>query len=168
LRGSDDVKAAAGTFEEFFRIEYPRLAKAILLVTGDASEAEDLVQEAMARVLERWERVQGMQFPAAYVYRVAVNLHRRRLRRRVREPIAPSEGGSPPDPADLAVSGDTVLRTLRSLSPDQRAALVLVEWLDLSPEQAGRVLGIKPASVRGRLHRARRTLQERLGGGNRD
>ena len=84
MRGSDDVKAAAGTFEEFFRIEYPRLAKAILLVTGDASEAEVLVQEAMARVLERWERVQGMQFPAAYVYRVAVNLHRRRLRRRVR------------------------------------------------------------------------------------
>lgn len=157
------LRAVPDTFDEFFRTEYPRLAKALLLVSGDAREAEDLVQEAMVRTLERWDRVRAMDSPAGYVYRVAVNLYRRRLRRRAREPVGPIEERTLPDPGELAGSRDAVRRALRSLSPDQRVALVLVEWLGLSPEQAGTVLGIKPASVRGRLHRARRALQQRPG-----
>lgn len=144
-------------------MEYPRLAKALLLVTDDACEAEDLAQEAMARVLERWDRVREMGSPVGYAYRVAVNLHRRRLRRRAREPVG-EEAASPPDPADVAGSRDAVRRALRSLPPDQRVALVLVEWLGLSSEEAARILGIRAASVRGRLHRARRAFQASLGG----
>ncbi len=46
----------------------------------------------------------------------------------------------------------------------QREALVLVEWLDLDIIEVAELLGITQASVRGRLHRARRALRERFGG----
>ncbi|MGH2637435.1 MAG: RNA polymerase sigma factor, partial [Actinomycetota bacterium] len=46
----------------------------------------------------------------------------------------------------------------------QREVLVLVEWLGYTAEEAGGVLGIEPASVRGRLHRARKSLRARYGG----
>ncbi len=118
----------------------------------------------MARALERWPRVRVMESPAGYVYRIAVNLHRRRLRRAFRETPAPGGTASlAPDPAEIAEVREKVLRALACLSADQRVALVLVEWLGLSPEEAGRVLGIKAVSVRGRLHRARAALKECLG-----
>lgn len=59
-------------FEEFFQAEYPGLARALFLLTADLGEAEELAQEAMARVCERWDRVQTMDSPGGYVYRVAV------------------------------------------------------------------------------------------------
>ena len=46
----------------------------------------------------------------------------------------------------------------------QRQALVLVEWLGFSAEEAGHILRIAPSSVRGRLHRARGSLRETFGG----
>jgi len=47
-------------FREFFAGEYRRLAKALFLMTGDALEAEELAQEALVRVFERWDQVRQM------------------------------------------------------------------------------------------------------------
>ncbi len=57
------------------------------------------------------------------------------------------------------------MRALLALPAGQRAALVLVEWLGMTGEEAGRVLGLKAGSVRARLHRARTALREALGEG---
>ena len=57
-----------------------------------------------------------------------------------------------------------VRRALASLPESQRAALILVDWLDMDTEEAARALGIKPGSVRVRLHRARSMLRDALGG----
>jgi len=51
---------------------------------------------------------------------------------------------------------------LRSLSPADREALLLVAWEDLAPTQAARVLGLKPTAFRVRLLRARRRLRAAL------
>jgi RNA polymerase sigma factor (sigma-70 family) len=154
------------SFEEFFEAEYPTLARALLLLTGDPAEAEDLAQEAFARVFERWDRVREMQSAVGYVYRTALNLNRKRLRHlRVRAAQA-LRGQEPRDPVAWAEERDRVRRALAALSADQREALVLVEWLGLGAEEAGRVLGIEAVSVRGRLHRARMRLRERFGGGD--
>jgi RNA polymerase sigma-70 factor (sigma-E family) len=159
---AEEVKPAVA-FEEFFRAEYARLARALLLMVGDRSEAEDVAQEALARVYERWDRVRGMDSPAGYVYRTALNLHRKRLRRlgvRARRVLT----GSPePDPAEAVEAGVDVRRALAELPVGQREALVLVTWLGMTADEAGRVLGIDPASVRGRLHRGRTRLRELLG-----
>jgi DNA-directed RNA polymerase specialized sigma24 family protein len=66
-------------FDTFFATEYQRLFEVLYLLTRDRAEAEDLAQEAMARVYERWS---GIRDPSRYVYRTAFNLHRT-LRRRL-------------------------------------------------------------------------------------
>ncbi len=59
---------------------------------------------------------------------------------------------------------------IASLPTGQRQAFMLVEWLGMSSQEAARILGIAPASVRTRIYRARATLRRRLGddGGNRE
>jgi RNA polymerase sigma factor (sigma-70 family) len=152
-------------FEDFFRATYPRLAQAGLLLTSDRAEAEDLAQEAMARAFERWDRVREMESPEGYVYRTALNLHRKRARRAaLLDRLRLWERPRGMDPADEVEPRQEVLRILGSLSHEQREALVLTEWLGFSAEEAGRVLGIDAASVRGRVHRARLAVRERHGG----
>jgi RNA polymerase sigma-70 factor (ECF subfamily) len=153
----------AWAFEEFFLAEHERLFQALYLLTGDRYEADDLAQESLLRAYERWDRVRGMDSPAGYVYRTALNLHRSRLRTlvvRARRVFAavPAEDLS----GSVAASHD-VRRALARLPRGQREALILVEWLDLSSEEAGRVLGIDASSVRGRLHRGRASLRDQLG-----
>lgn len=151
-------------FTSFFERESLRLGRAIFLLTGDAAEAEDLVQEAFARAYERWDRISTMAEPAGYVYRIASNLHRRRSRRNGRSrPLADAIGRAS-DALDPANAGHDVLAALATLSHAEREAIVLVELLGFDAEAAGGILGIKAGTVRVRLHRARAHLREALGG----
>lgn len=150
-------------FAGFFEAEYRRLARALYLVVGDPEEAEDVAQEAMVRVCERWDRVHGLEDPIGYLYRTALNLHRSRLRRLAVRARRLIERPTSPDPALEAEAQDSLDRALASLPDGQRAAVVLVGWVGLSAEDAGRVLGIEPVSVRVRLSRARAALREALG-----
>ena len=68
----DDVGGPLG-FEDFYRTEFPSLVRALFLLVPDADEAQELAQEAMVRVYERWDRVSGMTSPGGYLYRVATN-----------------------------------------------------------------------------------------------
>jgi RNA polymerase sigma-70 factor (ECF subfamily) len=157
-----DSEEARHEFEDLFREQYLRLGQALYLLTEDPGEAEDLAQEAMARVYERWPRVRAMASPTGYLYRTALNLSRRRFLRLRRERGAASH--SPvEDPAERVDRRVTVLAALRSLSKEQREALVLTEWLELPAEEAGAVLGISADSVRARAYRAREALRIRIG-----
>jgi len=153
-------------FESFFREEHPRVFRLAYLLTGDRTEAADISQEAMARMLERWEQVREMASPGGYVVRTAVHLHHRRLRRlrlRSREETTAVTSGA--DPAAQAVARSDVMRALLTLPDGQRQALVLTEWLGLDSAEAGRALGIRPSSVRVRVHRARAAFRDALGEG---
>ncbi|HEY7282532.1 MAG TPA: sigma-70 family RNA polymerase sigma factor [Actinomycetota bacterium] len=153
-------------FESFFREEHPRVFRLAYLLTGDRAEAADIAQEAMARVLERWDQVRTMGSPGGYLVRVAVHLHHRRLRRlrlRPREEIAGRAAVADGDPAAVAATRTDVMRVLLSLPAGQRQALVLTEWLGLDSAEAGRTLGIRPSSVRARVHRARSVFRDELG-----
>ncbi len=156
--------AGRDSFETFFRAHYPSVVRALVVVCGSEPEAEELAQEAFARALERWERVRAMESPVGYVYRTAFNVNRNRLRHLAR-PLRHRVAHVPEnDPASEVETRSELRRVLASLPSSQREALVLVEWLGLDAEEAGRVLGIEAASVRGRIHRARRTINEHLGG----
>jgi RNA polymerase sigma-70 factor, ECF subfamily len=149
-------------FEEFFEAEHVRLARALYLLTGSAAEADELTQEAMVRVYERWDRVRQMGSPQGYLFRTALNLHRSRLRwlaTRARQILQPTPS---PDPAEVVQSRDSLDRALASLPTGQRGAVVLVEWLGMDPQEAATSLGIKPGSVRARLSRAKAALREML------
>ncbi len=149
-------------FEDFFRREYPNLVRSLYLLTTSLPEADELAQEAMARAFERWDRVRAMESPGGYVHQTAVNLNRKRLRHlrvRARRVTTPPVSKDEPEIAMLSADlGDA----LRSLPLGQREAFLLVEWLGLSSDEAGRVLGIEGSSVRSRVHRARAVLRDRL------
>jgi len=156
----------AQAFEDFFDAHYERLLRVLYLSTGNRHEAEDLAQDAFVRVYERWSRVGGIENPAGYLYRVALNARRSRLRR-VRVAAAKAlrlRPEPPPDPHDAAEDRLTVRRALATLPDGQREAVVLVEWLDLTDAEAGQVLGCTPGAVRTRLHRARSALRDLLRG----
>ena len=153
--GTGDV---ARSFERFFQDEYERLGRALYLVTGDRTEAEDVAQEAMVRVCERWDRVTNTDSPVGYLYRTALNLHRSRVRRAaVRLRRRPQTASA--DPFATAEDRDELGHLLGSLPDGQREALVLVAWHGMSDEEAGAILGIEPVSVRVRVSRAKATLR---------
>jgi RNA polymerase sigma factor (sigma-70 family) len=156
----DDQEAL--DFEGFFRAEYDRLFRTMWLMSGSRAEGKDLAQEAMARAYERWDRVRAAQDPTAYLYKIALNLHRRRLRRALRRREAVPLPKA--DPALEAATRIDVLRAVSGLPRRQREALLLVEWVGLSSAEAADVLKIAPESVRVRVHRARAALRSCLGG----
>ena len=164
LRIEPAERGAAPEFETFFRGEYDRLFRALYLLCGDLQEADDLAQESLLRAYERWDRVSSMDSPVGYVYRTALNLHRSHLRKlavRARRVFAsvPEE-----DASAVVTARQDVQRALAKLPWAQREVIVLVEWLELTSEEVGSLIGIDASSVRGRLHRARAALRESLGG----
>ena len=157
------VRPTQEDFIDLYEREYPRLAQACLLLTGSTAEAEDLVQEAFVRVYARWDAVREMESREGYLFRTALNLNRKRLRRlSVR-----ARHGSDPEPQRASIEAIDerldALRAVAALPRAQREALVLVEWLDLDANEAATLLGIAASTVRGRIHRARLTLRERYG-----
>ena len=148
-------------FERFYAAERGRLVRACLLLTGNMADAEDLAQEALSRVLERWTEVVRMASPVGYLYRTALNLNRKRLRRLA---VAARRIVDREDRDEMVAADERldVLRAVASIPRPQREALVLIEWLGYSAEDAGSLLGIEPVSVRARLHRARTSLRRVL------
>jgi RNA polymerase sigma factor (sigma-70 family) len=148
-------------FDTFFHTEYQRLFQTMYLLVRDRAQAEDFAQEAMARTYERWRRIRD---PAGYAYRTAFNLRRSWLRRLAMTAAKRPEPVPARDEVEAAERRVDVLRALAELPRTQRETLVLVAWADMTAEEAGRVLGIQPVSVRGRVHRAKTTLRQRMGG----
>jgi RNA polymerase sigma-70 factor (ECF subfamily) len=143
-----DGRVAGGDFESFYEGERDGLFGALVLITGNRHEAEEIAQDAFVAIWERWDRVSGLENPTGYLYRTAMNGFRKRRRRAalaVRHAIhvAPRE--------DLFAQADArqvVSQAMAGISRRQRAALVLTELLGFSSEEAGRALGIRPVTVR--------------------
>jgi len=146
------------TFEAFFADVHRDLYAALCLLTRDRHEAEEIAQEALVKVLERWDRVGRMDDPKAYLYRVAMNVFRKHLRRS--KLLARLPGGSGSDDGMAAIEDrDELVRLLQALTPRQRAAVVLTEGLGFTSEEAAGMLGIKGSTVRVLAARAREQLK---------
>jgi RNA polymerase sigma-70 factor (ECF subfamily) len=142
----------------------------LALVCGSRAQAEDAVQEALARAWERTERGQHLDSPRAWVTAVAANLLRdgwrrvmaeRRARRRLGWRDAPSPGIGEPGLAAAERRTD-VGKAMRSLPARQREVAVLRYWLDLEVAEIAAVLGIPEGTAKSALHRARRSLAAAL------
>ena len=154
---------AVRSFEAFFEAEHDRLLRALYLVTGNAQEAEELMQDAFVAVWERWDRVGVMEQPTGYLYRTAMNRYRSRLRRAARATrrvVGAAEGGDAFAGVD---ERDAVARALARLPERQRAAIVLTELLGYGSAEAGRILGVKDVTVRSLASQARTALRTELG-----
>jgi len=150
------------TFERFFEEHYTSLLKAMYLVTGNRHEAEEVTQETFVRACERWHLVVRADNRPGYVYRMAVNAYRSRLRRLARAARKAVRPDPDPDLFGAVEDRDAIGRALGALSEGQREALVLVEWMGMTDDEAGAVLGVSPITVRVRIHRARLVLRPLL------
>lgn len=158
-----EVAEEPRSFEELFDSEHARLFGALCLVTGDRHEAEEIMQDAFLRLWERWDRIAGLDDPPAYLFRTAMNVFRNRYRRaalavRRSVSLAPTE-----DAFATVEDRDVVVRALRALTPDQRAAVVLTSYVGLTSEEAGRALGMRASTVRTLATRARAAIREKAG-----
>jgi RNA polymerase sigma-70 factor (ECF subfamily) len=147
------------SFEEFFHLERDRLFRVMFAITRNRHEAEDLSQEAFARVWEHWDSVATMENPAGYLHRTAMNLFRSRYRRAL---LAARRGIGVAKEVDAFEAIDdrqVALQALASLAPRQRAAIVLTEVLRYTAEEAGSMLGIRAATVRALHFQARSALK---------
>jgi RNA polymerase sigma-70 factor, ECF subfamily len=136
------------SFEDFFEAHRRSLYGAMCLVVGNRSEAEEITQDAFLKVWERWDRVSTMENLPAYLFRVAMNLFRNRLRRAkvaARRSLTLQAGVD-----DLAAieDRDEVVRWLKLLPPRQRAAIILTTYLGNSSDEAAKLLGIRASTVR--------------------
>ena len=155
-----DTTVTSERFEDFFELEHERLLRALYLVTGNGSEAEDIMQEAFVKVLERWDAVRWMDNPSGYLYRTAMNTFRTRYRRgltalRRLVSLAPRERDLF---QDVEVRED-IRQALSALTPRQRAAVVLTDLLGYSSDEAAELMGIKAPTVRVLASQARARLR---------
>lgn len=169
---------SARAIEEVFQAHERFLWGVCYRMTGNAADADDLVQETFvramksppARTAEPWR---------PWLVRVAMNLSRDLLRRRKRqsyeglwlpspietdtEPPAfepPDESGTPATRYDLIESVSyAFLLALEALTPTQRAVLLLREVFDYSVLETAAALGMSEANVKTTLHRARKAIQ---------
>ena len=162
--GEDEREA---DFSAFVRARQGSLARFAYLLTGDANSAEDLLQASLAKVYGRWDHVSAAHSPDAYVRKVMVNEHttwwRRAWRHRERtdsELIRVLDPAGPP-----ATPHDSELWAhVCSLAPQQRAAVVLRYYEDLTEAQTAEILGVSVGTVKSHTSRAlsslRRTMKE--------
>jgi RNA polymerase sigma factor (sigma-70 family) len=158
-----EAREAARSFEEFVESESARLFRALYLVTGSRQEAEELMQDAFLALWERWDRVGAMEDPTGYLFRAAMNLFRKRLRRAslaLRRTVAlvPKE-----DPYGAALDRQVVFAALKGLRPKERAAIVLTSLQGYTSEEAAGMLGTSAGTVRMLTSRARAAMQQTVG-----
>jgi RNA polymerase sigma-70 factor (TIGR02957 family) len=140
---------------------------------GSVAEAEDVVQEALLRLHDALERGERIESPRAYLATIATRLSIDQLRSaRVRreayvgewlpEPLVADTGADPARQAELADSLSLAfLVLLESLSPEQRAALLLHDVFDYDYAQVADIVGKSEDNARQLAARARRHVEER-------
>jgi RNA polymerase sigma-70 factor (sigma-E family) len=164
------VPAARREFEQFVSNEADQLLRTAYVMTGDLTEAEDLVQETLLRVARRWPKVRTMDHPAAYARRILVNLvidHAGQRARRNRE-LAERETIVGTGPADRPADGElgtvdsyaVLVAALASLPARQRAVIVLRYWQDLPETEVAAVLGCSIGTVKSTASRGLSRLRE--------
>jgi RNA polymerase sigma-70 factor (ECF subfamily) len=130
---------------------------------GDATEAEDAVQDALTRSWQAWATLRDQDKFEPWFDRILVNICRDRLRKRrgVRlEELNDELAVYVEDPFRAALAKSEVDKLLHVLNADQRVVVGLRFWRDLSLQQIADLLGIPLGTVQSRLHYALRALRE--------
>jgi RNA polymerase sigma-70 factor, ECF subfamily len=148
-------------FSEVFEPLRPELYRYCRALTRSAWDAEDLVQDALARALVTLGCVfQEIDNPRAWLFRVASNVWIDR-QRRLREAPAPSPPSQEARPQPLTLEArDAGATLIGRLSPQERAAVLLKDVFDFTLDETAAILTTTPGAVKAALHRGRGKLSE--------
>ena len=162
------VSGDAEAFGILFVRHRERLWAVAVRTLGDPDEAADALQDAMISAFRRAADFRGESAVTTWLHRIVVNACLDRLRRRAARPAA---SGMDEQTLDVLAQGsglaapgadkDTtldVLAALRTLGPEQRAALVLVDMLGYPVADTAEILGISAGTVKSRCARGRARL----------
>lgn len=146
--------------EEFCRGVRPRLVGVLSLYCGDVQVAEDVAQDALAKVWARWGHVSGLASPEGWAFRVAFNQANswfrssRRSRARERRSVTSSVSRS----SDVA-EAVAVREAVSSLPRRQAQVLVLRFFEDLSVAETARLMGCAQGTVKALTSKAVQRLR---------
>ena len=144
----------AESFEDVFRQESLGMVRLAFLMVGSAPLAEEVVQDAFARLLERWD---GIDQPAAYLRVCVINGCRNAHRRRALERKHAAHRAVP---ATGVLGADHLQDALAALPVKRRAAIILRYYHDLSEAEIAAALGVRPGTVKSLVSRGLAQLRE--------
>jgi len=147
------------SFKGFYRRSWHQVYRAVAVGIGDSDLAKEPLDEAMVRAYERWQKVSTMANPEGWVYRVAMNWARSRLRRRK---LLPGSGASADVVHNPEVADPKLMKAVRDLPFRHREVVVARFLLDMSEARTAEALGIPKGTVKSRLSRALDLLKEEL------
>ncbi|GAA4695413.1 SigE family RNA polymerase sigma factor [Nocardioides conyzicola] len=157
-----DASSSSESFDDWVRARQDALLRFATLITADSDLARDLVQDALTRMYARWSRVSRLEGPDAYARRIIVNQNVSRWRRDRRVTVVdPAEMVSTPVPGHESTISDrvTILAALARLPRDQRVAVVLRYYEDLSYQEIATLTGVREGTVRSRVSRGISSLE---------
>lgn len=137
----------------------PRLVGALSFQVIDAAVAEELAQEALVRLCERWPQVQGMRSPEAWTYRVAANLAASWWRRQAAERRARRRHGGEGEVVDDVSQALELRQAVAALPPRQREVVVLRFYLRCSVGETAEAMGCAEGTVKAATSQALQRLQ---------
>jgi len=150
------------------RRHLPRAQRIAWRMLRHREDAEDAVQDAFLRALERIDQCDATRPFGPWFFRIvattAINRHRSAKRRETEE-LSETEVSEAVSPMDAAVHGvlrDEVDAALRTLPPMQRQLIELVTFEEFTPTEAAGVLEIPAGTARWHLHEARKALRMQL------
>jgi RNA polymerase sigma-70 factor (ECF subfamily) len=155
-----------GGYEAFVRRHFHQLEKSLCLITLDQGLAADAAQEACLRLYLRWDRVDELDDPVAWLYRVGINRcrdYQRQLKRaarlfdRLAAEAGTGTGAGEPEERWAPEAGFAAL--VGRLPRQQRIAAVLFYQADLSTREIARTMQISESAVKSHLQRAREALR---------
>ena len=162
-------------FEREVLVHLDVLYRVALRLSGSAADADDLVQETMLRAFRSWHQYQPGTNARAWLLTILRNQFINEYRRRRRHAQATEEIASDPHAVFLSVRDldptgaffdrivdDRVLAAIDALPDEFREAVILVDSEGLSYEEAAQVLEVPIGTLKSRLFRARRRLQQEL------
>ena len=145
-------------FDEFYRASVARLTGQLYSLTGDITEAQDVVQDAFVKAWQHRAALDSARSPEAWVrtaaWRTAISRFRRiKTGSRAWSRVEVRNAEPPAEPTDPAL-----VAALKALPEEQRYAVVMFHLVDLSVQEIADEVGCPVGTIKARLSRGRAAL----------
>jgi RNA polymerase sigma-70 factor, ECF subfamily len=152
------------SLEQLVSAHLAELLRFATRLTGKPDAAEEIVQEAMVRVVRSWSSFRCKAQTATWLKRIVINAFRDWVTDKT--PLTQIDADLPDrretNPAAHAMSGELgslIAARVSALPPRQREVLILISYEGLSVAEVAKMLDIREANVHATLHAARRSLR---------
>lgn len=174
-------QADAGALDELIRHYSPKVYSLAKRMTKSAEDAEEICQDVFLSVYRNIKDFKGDSSLSTWIYSIAANACKMKLRQRKKEELLTFEGDLPELPEEYYQSADVnswpdkpdqillnkeirnyLEQAIAELPPDHREVFILRDIEGLSTEEVGLALNLSLPNVKVRLHRSRLFLRKRL------